>query len=292
MQAPRKRRRSTMLNCGKFSFDLSRPLIMGIINVTPDSFSDGGYYASTRAAIDHGLRLIDEGADMLDIGGESSRPGAQPVTVEQELSRVIPVLEALAREAVPLSVDTTKIEVMREAVRSGACMINDINALQGIDVQFIAQSDVAVCLMHKQGDPVSMQLAPRYNDVVTEVMDFLAQRVDAAVAAGVARERIVIDPGFGFGKTLQQNTELLRDLNRFRQLGVPTLAGLSRKSMLGAITGKAVGERMHASIAASLMAVERGAAIVRVHDVGPTRDALLIFNAIVRTKDEQEVFRN
>ncbi|MBY0578324.1 MAG: dihydropteroate synthase [Burkholderiales bacterium] len=269
-----------MLICGKFRFPRTRPLIMGIVNVTPDSFSDGGRFSSERDAIDHGMRLVEAGADILDIGGESSRPGAQPVSAEEECSRVLPVLNAFVRENVPASVDTTKVGVMREAIRAGASMVNDINALQGIDADFIANSGVGVCLMHKQGEPMSMQLAPSYDDVVREVYDFLAQRVDAAVGAGISRERIVIDPGFGFGKTLDQNLELLRHLDRFQQLGLPILAGLSRKSMLGEITGKGVHERLHASIAASLMALERGASIVRVHDVGPMRDALTVFNRI------------
>lgn len=253
---------------------------MGIINVTPDSFSDGGCFSTTRAAVEHGIRLIDEGADILDIGGESSRPGARPVSMEEELQRVIPVVEAFARENVPVSVDTMKRGVMRAAIDSGAAMVNDINALQGIDMDFIAKSDVAVCLMHKQGDPATMQDAPRYHDVMQEVRVFLEERVAAAAMAGIPRERIVIDPGFGFGKTLEQNLDLLRHMDVLGTLGLPILVGLSRKSMLGAITGKPVGERVHASIAASLMAVERGAAIVRVHDVGAMRDALMVFNAI------------
>lgn len=253
---------------------------MGIVNVTPDSFSDGGRYFSVDAAAEHGRRLIEEGADILDIGGESSRPGALPVSCDEELSRVIPVIRALSREAVPLSVDSVKPEVMREAISAGVSMINDINALQGIDHDFIVKSDVAVCLMHKQGEPVSMQLAPSYNSVVEEIRLFLIARIEAAIASGIARERLVVDPGFGFGKTLEQNIELLRHIGRFNETGVPVLAGLSRKSMLGQLTGKEAGARDYASVAASLIAVMKGAAIVRVHNVGAMKDALSIFNAI------------
>lgn len=253
---------------------------MGIVNVTPDSFSDGGRYFSVDAAVEHGRRLIDEGADILDIGGESSRPGALPVSSDEELARVIPVIKALAHEQVPLSVDTVKPEVMKEAISAGVSMINDINALQGVDHDFIAESDVALCLMHKQGEPVTMQLAPSYNSVVEEIRLFLIERIEAAIASGIARERLVIDPGFGFGKRLEQNIELLRHLDGFSETGVPVLAGLSRKSMLGQLTGRAAGERSYASVAASLIAVMKGAAIVRVHDVGAMKDALSIFNAI------------
>jgi len=269
-----------MLICGKFRFSLARPLIMGIVNVTPDSFSDGGKFASREAAVEHGMRLIEQGADILDIGGESSRPGACAVHLDEELDRVIPVVEALAKMDVPVSVDTVKVEVMQEAIGVGASLINDINALQGIDPEFLVNSEVAVCLMHKQGEPLTMQLAPSYNDVLADVIQFLEKRVEAVAAKGISRERLVIDPGFGFGKTLEQNLELIRHLERFKALGLPILAGLSRKSMLGEITGKPVGERIHASIAASLMAVERGASIVRVHDVEAMKDALSVFNRV------------
>lgn len=258
---------------------ISSPLIMGIVNVTPDSFSDGGMHSSAGSAIEHGHALIGEGADIIDVGGESSRPGAQPVSLEEELSRVIPVVEALAR-SVPVSVDTTKPEVMAEAISAGAAMINDINALSGVDPAFLAGSTVSICLMHMQGDPMTMQHAPRYNDVLEEVYGFLEKRVDALVEAGISKERLLIDPGFGFGKTVEQNLILLRHLDRFKELGLPILAGLSRKSMLGAITGRGVGERIHASVAASLLAVLNGASIVRVHDVGATRDALKLLNAV------------
>lgn len=254
---------------------------MGIVNVTPDSFSDGGRHASTAAAIAHALQLIADGADMLDIGGESTRPGAAKVSEQEELDRVLPVIEGLRGIAVPISIDTYKPEVMRAALAAGACMVNDINALQyaaALDV--VANSDAAVCLMHKQGTPQTMQQRPDYLDVVAEVSTFLRERIAAAEAAGVARSRIVVDPGFGFGKTLAHNLDLLRELKAFSALGVPILAGLSRKSMLGAITGRDVGERVAASVAAALLAVQRGAAIVRVHDVRETVDALKILNAL------------
>ena len=258
----------------------STPQIMGVVNVTPDSFSDGGRYLSQDAAVAHALRLVEEGADIIDIGGESSRPGARPVPTDEELERVVPVVSALARQSVRVSVDTTKPEVMVQAIAAGASMINDINALTGIDPAFLLDSDVRICLMHKQGEPMTMQHAPSYNDVLSEVHEFLAQRVDALVEAGIGKDRLLIDPGFGFGKTLEQNLILLRHLDRFQTLGLPILAGLSRKSMLGAITGRGVEERVHASIVASLMAVQKGAAIVRVHDVGAMRDALKVLNAV------------
>ncbi len=270
-----------MLHCGKFQFDLSRPLVMGIVNVTPDSFSDGGHHASTVAAIAHARQLIADGADLLDIGGESTRPGAATVCEQQELDRVLPVIEGLRDISVPISIDTYKPAVMRAAIRAGAVMVNDVNALQAEGtLQVLAQSDVAVCLMHKQGTPQTMQQRPAYQNVMDEVMMFLQERIAAAETAGIARERLVIDPGFGFGKTVEHNLDLLRGLESFRVLGLPVLAGLSRKSMLGAITGRGVDERLAASVAAALIAVQRGAAIVRVHDVRETVDALKIWEAI------------
>ncbi|MHB0985727.1 MAG: dihydropteroate synthase [Sulfuricella sp.] len=271
-----------MLLCGRFSLPLDRPLIMGIVNVTPDSFFDGGRHASPSAGIEHALRLLEEGADILDVGGESSRPGALSVSIDEELRRVMPVVEAMRGRDVPVSVDTCKAEVMRAAIESGAAMINDIDALQNEGaLAAVAGSDVAVCLMHKQGAPQTMQLAPSYDDVVAEVMAFLQARVAAAEAAGISRARLVIDPGFGFGKTLEHNIDLLRHLNRFRALGVPLLAGLSRKAMLGRIAGLgAADERIHASIAAAILAVQKGARIVRVHDVRATREALQVVNII------------
>ncbi len=269
------------LHCGKFKLDTFRPLVMGILNVTPDSFSDGGLHVQRDAALRHAQQLIQEGADLLDIGGESTRPGAPLVSVQQELDRIMPVIEGLRGIPMPLSVDTSKPEVMRAALAAGVSMANDINALQQTDAMAaVASSDAAVCLMHKQGSPQTMQQQPHYQDVVAEVLAFLRARLEAAQAAGIARERIVVDPGFGFGKTLAHNLDLLRHLDAFAALGVPVLAGLSRKSMLGAITGQDVEHRIHASVAAALLAVQRGARIVRVHDVRATVDALKVWNAV------------
>lgn len=268
-----------LFSCGRFQFDLTRPLVMGILNVTPDSFSDGGLHNDT--AIAHAHRLMEQGADIIDIGGESTRPGAAPVGVQQEMDRVLPVIEALRELPVPISIDTFKPEVMKAAILAGARIVNDINALQDeAAMKVVASSDAAVCLMHKQGNPQTMQTQPEYSDVVGEVFEFLGARIKAAELAGICRERIIIDPGFGFGKTIGHNLRLLRELHKFTEFGVPVLAGLSRKSMLGALTGRAVNERMPASVAAALIAVQRGALIVRVHDVGATVDALKIWNAI------------
>jgi dihydropteroate synthase len=270
-----------LLHCGNFHLDLSRPLIMGIINVTPDSFFDGGRHVRRDAALAHAQQLLDEGADMLDIGGESTRPGALPVGVEEELDRVMPVIEGLRGAPVPVSIDSCKPEVMRAALDKGVSMVNDINALQQPEAMAaVAASDAAVCLMHKRGTPQTMQLEPQYGDVVNEVREFLRSRVASVESSGIPRERIVVDPGFGFGKTLVHNLDLLRNLDAFAGLGVPLLAGLSRKSMLGAITGEDVDHRLHASVAAALLAVQRGAAIVRVHDVRATVDALKVWNAV------------
>ncbi len=270
-----------LLHCGKFRLDLSRPLVMGIINVTPDSFSDGGRHLRRDAALAHAHRLMDEGADILDIGGESTRPGSLPVGVEEELSRVMPVIDGLRGAPVPLSVDCCKPEVMRAALDAGVSMVNDINALQQPQAMAaVTASDAAVCLMHKLGTPQTMQIEPQYEDVVSEVKQFLRERIAAAEAAGIARDRIVADPGFGFGKTLVHNLAMLRNLDAFAELGVPLLAGLSRKSMLGTITGQDVGHRVPASVAAALIAVQRGAKIVRVHDVRATVDALKVWQAV------------
>ena len=266
-----------MFHCGSFSFDLSRPLVMGIINVTPDSFSDGGRYLSRDAALAQARRMMDEGADMLDIGGESTRPGSQPVSAQQEIDRVIPVIEALRDAPLPISVDTCKPEVMRAALAAGASMVNDITALQCAGaIETVAASNAAVCLMHMQGTPRTMQHEPHYDDVVAEVRDFLRERIAVVEAAGIARERIVIDPGFGFGKTLAHNLALLNRLETFTDFGVTLLAGLSRKSMLGAITGRGADERVAASVTAAVLAAQRGAKILRVHDVAPTVDALKV----------------
>ncbi|HEX4986827.1 MAG TPA: dihydropteroate synthase [Burkholderiales bacterium] len=254
---------------------------MGVLNVTPDSFSDGGRWLDPDAALAHARRLVEEGADILDVGGESSRPGAQPVPEGEELRRVMPVLERLSALAVPVSVDTCKPGVMRAVIGAGAAMINDITALgaEGA-LDAVAASQAAVCLMHMQGEPRTMQREPKYADVAGEVCGFLEARARAAVAAGIAAERIVVDPGFGFGKTTQHNLELVRALPRLRALGFPVLAGLSRKSLLGRIAGREAADRIHASTAAALLAVQRGASIVRVHDVAATRDALLVWRAV------------
>lgn len=269
------------LIAGRFKLALDRPLIMGIVNVTPDSFSDGGRYLAADAAIAHARQLAEEGADILDIGGESTRPGARPLPLDEEMQRILPVLDGLRDLDVPLSVDTRKPDVMRTAVAHGAAMINDIQALGSSEaLDAVRASDCAVCLMHMQGDPQTMQAAPHYEDVVAQVRDFLAQRVQACEAAGIARQRIVIDPGFGFGKNHGHNLHLLRALATFTDLGVPVLAGLSRKSLLGKITGRSAPDRLAGSVALALLAVQRGAAIVRVHDVAATRDALLVQQAV------------
>lgn len=254
---------------------------MGIVNITPDSFSDGGRHFDAALAVAHGRKLVEDGADMLDIGGESSRPGAQPVSAEEEACRVLPVIEALAGIGVPLSVDTAKPEVMRMAVAAGASVINDIAALQAPGaLAAAAASNAAVCLMHMKGEPRTMQAAPCYDDVVSEVRDFLADRVAAARAAGISAERIIVDPGFGFGKRLAHNLALLRHLGVFGNLGACVLAGLSRKSMLGEITGRKVSDRDAASMAAALIAARNGARILRVHDVAATKDALAVLAAV------------
>ncbi len=254
---------------------------MGIVNVTPDSFFDGGTHLQRKDVLSHAQQLIAEGADILDIGGESTRPGAQPVGIQEELDRVLPVLEGLRGAPVPLSIDTFKPELMRAAIAAGVQMINDINALQNpAALNLVAASNVAVCLMHKQGNPQTMQEQPHYQNVVIEVSAFLRERIAAAEAAGIQRKRIVIDPGFGFGKTLEHNLALLRELRKLADLGVPILAGLSRKSMLGALTGQGVGQRMPVSVAAAIIAIQHGAGIVRVHDVRATVDALKILAAV------------
>lgn len=272
-------------HCGRYALDARHPLVMGIVNLTDDSFSGDGLSDDLAAAITHGRRLVAEGADILDLGAESSRPGAQPISATQELDRLLPVIDGLLDCGVPVSVDTTKPEVMRVVLAAGVDMINDIAALQAPGaLEIVAASSAGVCLMHMQGSPESMQQAPQYADVVHEVADFLAGRVAAAEAAGIALNRICVDPGFGFGKTLEHNLELLRRLDELVVPGLSMLVGLSRKSMLGMLTGRAVTERMHAGIAAHVLAVMRGARILRVHDVAATRDAL----AIVQAVEEQE----
>ncbi|HZX81887.1 MAG TPA: dihydropteroate synthase [Lysobacter sp.] len=274
---------SPALDCGGRRLVLDVPRVMGIVNVTPDSFSDDGEHFDAQAAIAHGLRLVDEGADLLDVGGESTRPGAAEVPVEEELRRVVPVIEALAaRTKVPVSVDTSKPEVMRAAVAAGAGMINDVCALRREGALDAAASlGVPVVLMHMLGEPRSMQDDPRYDDVVADVHRFLAERIFAAQMAGIDKKNVVIDPGFGFGKMREHNLQLLARLERFADLGVPVLAGLSRKRTIGELTGRdAAVERVHGSVAAHLVAVQRGARIVRVHDVAATVDALKVWNAV------------
>jgi dihydropteroate synthase len=268
--------------CGRFTLPLHRPLIMGVVNVTPDSFSDGGDFLDPGRAVAHAQRLVAEGADILDIGGESSRPGSAPVSLREERRRVLPVLKQAVELGVPVSVDTTKPELMREVLDSGAAMINDISALGSAGaVDVIAASDAGICLMHMQGDPAKMQLAPTYEDVVAEVSGFLCGRARSLLDKGVSTERILIDPGFGFGKTDQHNLELLEGLPLIASHGFAVLAGLSRKSQLGRITGRErARSRLGASIAAALAAVRNGASIVRVHDVAETRDALLVWQAM------------
>lgn len=254
---------------------------MGVVNVTPDSFSDGGLFENSDHAIAHGRELVEEGADILDIGGESTRPGATPVPLSEELDRVLPVLQGLGDLQVPVSVDTYKPAVMRAVLKAGASMINDINALQAEGaLDAVRSSDCAVCLMHKKGDPQTMQESPHYDDALREVRQFLAWRVEACAGAGIARDRIVVDPGFGFGKRSAHNLMLLRNLDAIAALGLPVLAGLSRKSTLGKITSKPLADRTVASVTAALLAVQHGAAIVRVHDVAETRDALSILGAV------------
>ena len=269
--------------CGRFKLDLSSPSVMGIVNVTPDSFSDGGKFNTTDKAVAHAMELVEQGADILDIGGESTRPGATPVLLDEELNRVIPVIKALVKAGVPLSIDTYKPEVMREAIDAGVDIVNDVCALQESNaLEIVASSKVGVCLMHMQGRPQTMQADPQYQDVVAEVAGFLAARLKAAEQAGIARERIVLDPGFGFGKRTADNLTLLNQLSCLQSLGLPLLIGLSRKSVLGQVVGSAVDERIHASIAASVVSVMKGANIVRVHDVKPTVDALKIVSAVMQ----------
>ena len=270
------------LDCNGRPLALDRPRVMGIVNVTPDSFSDGGQHASTEAAIAHGLALAEEGADILDVGGESTRPGSQPVTVEDELARVLPVIEGLrARCDLPISVDTSKPEVMRAAVAAGAGMINDVWALRREGaIEAASELAVPVCLMHMQGEPATMKDDPRYDDVFAEVHGFFNQRLFACQMAGIDRKRLLVDPGFGFGKTLEHNLQLLRQLSRLVELGVPVLAGLSRKGMIGQVTGRALEQREVGSAVAALIAVQNGAMLVRAHDVGATVDALKLWAAV------------
>ena len=273
------------LHAGPFRLSLARPLIMGIVNVTPDSFSDGGQFASAQAAIDHGLRLVQDGADILDIGGESTRPGAQTIPVEEEKRRVLPVIQALAQSGLVVSIDTRKPEVMQAALDAGAVMVNDVTALSAPGAfEIVAATQAAVCLMHMQGEPQTMQHTPVYQDVVREVLKFLDARIAACTEAGISRQRIVIDPGFGFGKTLAHNLALLKNLAVLAVGEVPVMAGLSRKSMLGAMSGRPTGEREFAGVAAHMLALMQGASLLRVHDVAAMRDALAVWNAVKETE--------
>jgi dihydropteroate synthase len=271
------------LDCAGRILKLDRPRVLGIVNVTPDSFADGGEHATLETAVAHGLKLAEEGADALDVGGESTRPGARDVGIDEELRRVVPVVERLARETtLPISIDTSKPEVMRAAVAAGAGMINDVYALRRDGALDAAASlGVPVVLMHMQGEPRSMQEAPRYEDVVADVHRFLAERIFAAEMSGIDKKRIVVDPGFGFGKTSAHNLLLLAQFERFTELGVPVLAGLSRKKTIGELTGRDdPHERVHGSVASAVIAAQRGARLLRVHDVAATVDALRVWNAV------------
>jgi dihydropteroate synthase len=281
-RSPPRRSALVRLQCGRFPLDLGTPVVMGILNVTPDSFSDGGRFAGLAEALAQAERMAAEGAAIIDVGGESTRPGAAPVDVEEELRRVVPVIERLvASLTIPVSVDTQKPAVMRAAIAAGASMVNDVAALRAPGaMEAVADSDAAVCLMHMQGEPRTMQLAPSYGDVVAEVRGFLRDRVACCVTAGIARSRLVVDPGFGFGKALAHNLELLRRLREIAAEGIPVLAGLSRKSLIGALTGRDNADRLAGSVALAAIAAQNGARIVRAHDVGPTVDALRIAMAI------------
>ena len=280
---PRMFDTSPQLNCNGRTLTLDQPRVMGIVNVTPDSFSDGGMHFNLEAAIAHGVQLAEQGADILDIGGESTRPGAAEISIEEELRRTVPVIEALAKQvSIPISIDTSKPEVMRATVAAGAGMINDVYGLRregALDVA--AELGVPVVLMHMQGEPRSMQANPEYDDVVGEVHRFLAERIFAAEMAGIAKKNIVVDPGFGFGKMRTHNLQLLAQLRRFTELGVPVLAGLSRKKTIGELTGRDdARERIFGSVAAHLIAAQNGAMLLRVHDVAATVDALKVWTAV------------
>ena len=271
-----------VIDCGGRPLNLDSPVVMGVLNVTPDSFSDGGDYFDPSLAVARGISMVNDGAAIIDLGGESTRPGAEPVSIQQELDRVLPVLAALVAEVeVPISVDTRHAEVMTAAIDTGAGMINDVNALRGPGaMSAVRQSSVAVCLMHMHANPETMQDNPQYSDPVQEICDFLTDRVAATEAAGIDRQRLVLDPGFGFGKTLDHNLQLLAQLGKFSRLGFPLLVGLSRKSMIGEILGVPASQRLYGSVAAAVLAVERGAQIVRCHDVAETCQALKVVSAI------------
>ena len=271
--------------CGHFLFDFTRrkrPLVMGILNATPDSFSDGGRFKTATDAIAQAELMVKSGVDLIDIGGESTRPGAKPVALQEELDRVLPVIEALKGCGIPLSIDTYKAETMRQALRSGVDCVNDIWALRQDDAvaAVLESKDCGIVLMHMQRDPLTMQFDPEYQDVIAEVSQFLDERAKLLIQNGISRDRIAIDPGFGFGKSLEHNINMLSHFDSFTTLGYPVLAGISRKSMLGKITGKETHDRMASSIAAAIMAADRGAQIIRVHDVAETVDALKLWEAL------------
>lgn len=275
--------KSSSLKCGQFILDLTQPRIMAVINVTPDSFSGDGLAGRFDQALKQAERAIESGADILDIGGESSRPGALPVSVQEEMDRVLPLVERLADAPVPVSVDTVKPELMVAAIRAGASMINDISGFRTAEaVAALRGSNVGLCVMHMQGAPQTMQHAPDYSDVVTEVSDWLSATAARLISDGVAAERICLDPGFGFGKTLEHNLALFQALPRMIEMGYPLLVGVSRKSMLGAITGQAVDRRMVASVCAAMLAAQSGASILRVHDVAETRDAFAVLKSVTK----------
>jgi dihydropteroate synthase len=272
--------------CRGKALDLTQPCVMGILNVTPDSFSDGGRHYDRDVAIEAGLRMVEEGAAIVDVGGESTRPGAAPVSPQQEIDRVLPVIEGLARRTdAVLSVDTSKPEVIRAALQAGAHLVNDIRALRMPGaLEEAARARAAVCVMHMQGEPAGMQANPRYDDVVSEVRDFLRERVAACLAAGIAPQSICVDPGIGFGKTLEHNLDLLRTVRVFTDLGGPVLIGVSRKSMIGIITGRPATDRLAGSLALATLAVEHGAAIIRAHDVADTVAAVRVTAAWVAAR--------
>jgi dihydropteroate synthase len=270
------------LDCRGRTLDLDRVAVMGILNITPDSFSDGGVFIGADSAVAHAMAMVEQGADIIDVGGESTRPGAKAVSVQEEMDRVIPVIEVVAPQInVPISIDTSKPEVMRAAVDAGAGLINDVNALRTEGaLAAAAETGASVCLMHMKGEPRTMQENPHYDDVVAEVHAFLAERIAASVSAGIATNKLVIDPGFGFGKTLEHNLTLLRGLSTLTDLDVPVLAGLSRKSMIGMALNLPVEQRLHASVALALIAAQNGARIIRVHDVAPTVEAIRMWEAV------------
>lgn len=271
-----------ILDCGGRSLNLGEPVIMGILNTTPDSFSDGGCFVDSDSAVAHALSMVTDGAALIDIGGESTRPGAAPVSVDEEIQRVVPIIKQLSSQlSVPISIDTSKAEVMHAAAAAGAGLINDVRALRepgALDAA--AASELPVCLMHMAGEPRSMQSNPQYDNVVEQVLAFLEQRIEACIDAGISRQRLLVDPGFGFGKSLEHNLGLLANLDRFKQLEVPILVGLSRKSMFGSLLGADLDQRLPASLAAAVLAVQNGADIVRVHDVRATCDALALLQAV------------